>query len=73
MNCLVFQIERLKYFYAIVTCDSVETADILYKDLDGVEYQLSSSVGFKNISLCLRNISKIYPCVLGARFTLRSR
>jgi len=38
-----YQIERLKYYYAIVTTDDPATADTLYSGLDGVEYQLSSS------------------------------
>lgn len=34
----VHQLERLKYFYAVCETDSIETADTIYKELDGQEY-----------------------------------
>ena len=34
----VHQLERLKYFYAVCETDSAETADTIYKELDGQEY-----------------------------------
>lgn len=40
-----YQISRLKYFYAVVDCDSPETANTLYEQLNGMEYE-SSSVRF---------------------------
>nr|XP_027197419.1 pre-rRNA-processing protein ESF1-like [Dermatophagoides pteronyssinus] len=39
-----YQLERLKYFYAIVECDSAETAEIITKELDGLEYECSSTM-----------------------------
>lgn len=37
-----YQLSRMKYYYAIVEFDSVESAEVVYKELDGMEYEGSS-------------------------------
>lgn len=36
-----YELEKMQYFYAIVTCDSVKTANHLYQECDGMELELS--------------------------------
>ena len=37
-----YEIRKLKYYFAVVECDSIETASFVYEQLDGMEFEHSS-------------------------------
>lgn len=38
-----YQLNRLKYYYAVITFDSPETADHVYTNCNGIEYESSGN------------------------------
>jgi len=39
-----YQLERLRYYYAIITCDTVDAATHVYRELEGTELERSANV-----------------------------
>ncbi|KAG6898045.1 hypothetical protein C0992_006523 [Termitomyces sp. T32_za158] len=39
-----YQLERLRYYYAIITCDTADTAIHIYQELEGTELERSANV-----------------------------
>lgn len=38
-----YQVNKLKYYYAVADFDSVEAANAVYEECDGAEYELSAT------------------------------
>ena len=37
-----YERDRLKYYYAVIECDTPKTADVLFKSTNGSEFELSN-------------------------------
>jgi hypothetical protein len=50
-----YQLDRLKYYYAVIECDNAQTAKVIYKTCDNTEYE--SSANFFDLRYIPENMS----------------
>ncbi|KAI0304703.1 hypothetical protein BC826DRAFT_1088909 [Russula brevipes] len=58
-----YQLQRMRYFYAVVECDSVELASYLYSELQGAELERSANI--LNLSFVPDDMTFEEECRLG--------
>ena len=65
-----YERSRLRYFYAVVECDSVSTGSHLYRECDGLEFERSANKC--EPSLLQKWLSAVYPSMMSAQLTVRN-